>query len=118
MVVETKPADPEEMKGSTVHQAIKWLSGQEFNNVLLALILTSLAGLAWYGTPALLKQIQDGYERINERHSVDLEHARFVFQRDSDRQYQVIQTLLRARGIDIPNTETRPASAAEPVIKP
>ncbi len=109
---ETKQELPD-MRSSLVHQAWRWLAGQEFNNVLLAMILGSLAALAWYGAPAMLRQIQDGYERINTRHASDLQQARLVFERDSDRQYTVIQSLLRDRGIDIPNPKQH-----QPITRP
>lgn len=47
--------------------AAAWLFGQEFNNVLLTLILASLLAMGWFGIPALISQIQDGYAVLDAR---------------------------------------------------
>jgi len=48
--------------------AVGWLTGQSFNNVLLACILIGGSYGLYYGLtvaiPGHLKQIQEGYERI------------------------------------------------------
>lgn len=55
--------------------AIAWVAGQPFNNVLLILILGSGLWACHYAltvaVPAHLKQIQEGYERIEESNSRD-----------------------------------------------
>jgi len=58
-----------------ISTAIKWLSGQPFNNVLVMILISMVGWLGYYSIttaiPAHLKQIQDGYERIeaiHERH--------------------------------------------------
>jgi hypothetical protein len=52
--------------------AVRWLFGQPFNNVLLIAILGAIAWGTRYGVttaiPAHLKQIQDGYEMLDQSH--------------------------------------------------
>lgn len=110
MVVKHQP-EPDEMRGSITHSVWKYLSGQEFNNVMLFLILSALGALAWYGTPAMLNQIQQGYDRAQSRYIEDASRIRQSYERTSERDYQVIQTLLRERGIELPST---PRASARP----
>ena len=57
--------------------ALQWAAGQPFNNVLLIAILAGGGYVAHYvmtvSIPAHLKQIQEGYERIEESHKADRE---------------------------------------------
>lgn len=57
---------------SLINRSSEWLLGQPFNNVLLILILFAIAWLGYYGLttaiPAHLRAIQDGYERLEDRH--------------------------------------------------
>lgn len=61
-----------EDRKSLVNRSSEWLLGQPFNNVLLILILFAIAWLGYYGLttaiPAHLKAIQEGYERLEDRH--------------------------------------------------
>ena len=57
--------------------AVQWATGQPFNNVLLIAIFCGGAYAAHYlmtvAIPSHLKQIQEGYERIEESHKADRE---------------------------------------------
>lgn len=117
VVKHERPELPEsgEFRGSIIHQATRYLAGQEFNNVMLALILAALAALAWFGMPAMIAQIQLGYERAQTRYVEDATRTRQYYERTDEWKSQVIQTLLRERGIDLPNAPPRvPMSSATP----
>lgn len=62
---------PEDKK-TVVNRGTEWLLGQPFNNVLLIMILFAIAWLGYYGLttaiPSHLRAIQDGYERLEDRH--------------------------------------------------
>ena len=72
--------------------AIEWIRGQTFNNILLLAILASIGIAQWYAmttaVPAHLQKIQDGYERINERHEAERTRTREVYDRWWDRDEQ------------------------------
>lgn len=65
---------------STTSQIIKWASGQPFNNVLLMTILASFGWACWHGIttaiPSHLKQIQAGYESLDDKHTTEREQSR------------------------------------------
>lgn len=65
------PDDKQDLK--TI--AVQWATGQPFNNVLLIAIFCGGAYAGHYlmtvAIPSHLKQIQDGYERIEESHKAD-----------------------------------------------
>lgn len=55
---------------TATQQVIAWASGQPFNNVLLSAILGAIGWCGYWAitiaVPAHLKQIQDGYQRIQD----------------------------------------------------
>ena len=58
--------------GNVVSQVLDWAKGQPFNNVMLAAIFGAIVWLGYFALntaiPTMLKQIQDGYERIEDQH--------------------------------------------------
>lgn len=56
---------------SVVNDLVKWATGQTFNNVLLLAILLAIGWGSRYAVttaiPMHLRQIQDGYETIDQR---------------------------------------------------
>lgn len=107
MIMIPDPTNNQPRSAGLVENITRWLSGQPFNNVMLfAIFAAGCYGVYWAGATAIpmhLKQIQSGYEQINQQNVKDLEQSRAVFERVSDRDYQVIQSLLKDRGIDLPN---------------
>lgn len=85
------PDEQPKSSGGMVEQAVNWLRGQEFNNVMLFAILAAI----FYGIPYALSQIQTGYEK-----------QATTYDRAADRDHELIRGLLKNHGIDIP-TSTR-----------
>ena len=65
------PDDRNDQNG-IIAQLLEWAKGQPFNNVMLAAIFGSIVWLGYFALntaiPTVLKQIQDGYERIEDQH--------------------------------------------------
>lgn len=82
-------------------KAIDWLTGQSFNNVMLALILASIAFGAYYtvnyAIPVHLRQIQDGYEKIETNHTRQMEGSLKAFTDDQERDAKLVDELLRLK---------------------
>lgn len=76
-----KNSSDESLKG----QAVSWVAGQPFNNVLLLLILAAMSWIGWYGVttaiPAHLTQIQKGYESLSESHREERKELRDTYDR-------------------------------------
>lgn len=76
---------------TALQQIIAWASGQPFNNVLLSAILGAIGWCGYWsisiGVPAHLKQIQDGYERIQS------ENRELIERMDSQHRDERTQTL-------------------------
>lgn len=72
--------------------AVQWLAGQPFSNVLLVAILGSLLWFGHYSltvaVPSHLKQIQDGYDRIDRNHRDEREMLRQTYEKWIDRRSQ------------------------------
>lgn len=72
--------------------AVEWIRGQTFNNILLLAILASIGVAQWYAMttaiPSHLQTIQDGYERINSQHEAERTRTREVYDRWLDRAEQ------------------------------
>ena len=70
-------------------QAVTWITGQSFNNVLLVLILCAIGWGGWYSLttviPSHLKQIQQGYETIDNRHREERESTIRTYDKWFDR---------------------------------
>lgn len=76
-------------KKNITEQAVTWITGQSFNNVLLVLILCAIAWGGWYSLttviPAHLRQIQQGYETIDNRHREERESTIRTYDKWFDR---------------------------------
>jgi hypothetical protein len=68
-----------------IADSIKWLSGQTFNNVMLACILIAIGWGTRYAIteaiPAHLKTIQTGYESIDKAHREERKDTRDMYDR-------------------------------------
>lgn len=68
---------------------VKWVFGQEANTVALYLILAALGYGGWWtvtvGVPAHLKMIQDGYERLAQKHEDSRKSDREMYKDALDR---------------------------------
>jgi hypothetical protein len=68
---------------------IKWLFGQPFNNVILIMIFGALGyGMNYAITiaiPAVVKQIQDGYETIDTANRIERLETRVMYDKWFDR---------------------------------
>jgi len=88
---------------ATVARAVEWLTGQSFNNVLLALLLLAFGWLSYYalqvGIPQHLKSIQDGYERVNQQNTDAHKSNAEAFKAAIDRDAKVIDELLKPRTV-------------------
>lgn len=76
-----------------------WLSSQPITNVLLILQLLLLAG-GGYGTvkyiiPVHLKQIQDGYERIDKEHTKQIDTINKSRELENSRAFGIIESMLK-----------------------
>ena len=81
-------------------KAIDWLAGQSFNNVLLVSILVFMGCAAYYAVnqiPLHLKQIQEGYEKIELNHTRQVESNVKAFTEDQERDSKLVDELLRLK---------------------
>jgi hypothetical protein len=70
---------------SIKQQAVAWVAGQPFNNVLLVAILFCIGWGGYYtvtvGIPSHLQQIQQGYESLTESHRDERERTLELYDR-------------------------------------
>lgn len=69
----------EEPSKGTTDKILSWVAGQPFNNVLSLILVCAVIYGGWYALttaiPEHLKQIQSGYERLNDVHSAERERT-------------------------------------------
>ncbi len=70
MVTNTPPS------GSKPAIWYEWLFGQPAYIVLLASLMAAIGYGTWYGLPAALESIQQGYETIDARHAAERKELR------------------------------------------
>jgi hypothetical protein len=70
---------------SIKQQAVAWVAGQPFNNVLLVAILFCIGWGGYYtvttGIPSHLQQIQQGYESLTESHRDERQRTMELYDR-------------------------------------
>lgn len=59
-----------------VGKSLVWLFGQPAYIVLLTGILAAIGYGAWYGVPAAVSQIQEGYQQLDARHAEERKEFR------------------------------------------
>ena len=87
---------------AAVDKIAAWVSSQPITNILLVLQLLLIAG-GGYGTvkyivPVHLKQIQDGYERLDKEHSKQIDTINKSREAENARAFDIIESMLRQRG--------------------
>ena len=84
-----------EIDKETRQQVTSWVTSQSFTNVLLAVIVGAIIYLGYYilsvAMPGALKDVQSGYESINEANRVDRQQIR----KDNER---IVNMILRDKG--------------------
>lgn len=70
----------DKLPGDAKSVAISWLAAQGVPTVLLFTII----GLVWWGVPVHLEQIKEGYQKIADQNSKDLQ--RIVESHEKDRE--------------------------------
>lgn len=90
-----------QIKLAAVDKLATWLSSQPITNVLLILQLLLIAG-GGYGTvkyivPEHLKQIQDGYERLDREHAKQIETIDRSREKETTRAFDIIESLMDQR---------------------
>lgn len=96
---------------TALQQVIAWASGQPFNNVLLSAILGAIGWCGYWaiavGVPSHLRQIQEGYQRIQD------ENRQLIERMDAqhyDERKQILSTY--DRWIDRQTNQKRTEAAA------
>ena len=90
-----------QIKLAVVDKLGAWISAQPITNVLLILQLVLIAG-GGYGTlkyivPVHLKQIQDGYERIDSEHSKQIDTINKSREAENARAFNIIESMLKQK---------------------
>lgn len=77
-------------------RAVSWVFGQPANTVIMVGILASVGYGAWYGVPAAIDQIQEGYNEIDLRHAVERRELREDLKIERTENRQVLKDLTEA----------------------
>ncbi len=88
-----------QIKLAVVDKMCAWISSQPITNVLLILQLLLIAG-GGYGTvkyivPVYLRQIQEGYERIDKEHSKQIDSLNKSRELENSRAFGIIESMMK-----------------------
>lgn len=88
-----------QIKLAVVDKMCAWISSQPITNVLLILQLLLIAG-GGYGTvkyivPVHLRQIQEGYERIDKEHSKQIDSLNKSRELENSRAFGIIESMMK-----------------------
>jgi thymidylate kinase len=90
-----------QIKLAAVDKLATWLSSQPITNVLLIMQLALIAG-GGYGTlkyivPEHLRQIQEGYERLDREHAKQIETIDRSREKENARAFDIIEKMMDQR---------------------
>lgn len=90
-----------QIKLAVVDKLGTWLSAQPITNILLVMQLMMIAGGGYatlkYIVPVHLKQIQDGYERIDKEHGKQIDSLNKSREAENSRAFGIIESMMKQR---------------------